>query len=322
MKKQQSFLAGAAILTATSLMVRVIGFFFRIFLSNTVGAQGMGIYSLIMSVYGLCTTVATSSVSIAVSRLVAEQLSLGSPANAGQVLRRSVKLSLALGCGVAAALLLVSRPVAVHLLGDGSTLLSLRILAPGLPFIAVSSCFRGYFIAHRRTGNPARAQLLEQLFKVGFIVPLLPRWMPFGLEYACALIVLGLTLGEAVCFLYTLAGFLLMKKRERPRQRGKLRGVMGKILEIILPISVASYVRSSLRLAENVLTMNGLRAYSGESGSGTAAYGMLKGMAMPLLLFPLSLLSSFVITLTPEISRLRVSGQGARLEAAVSKLLQ
>jgi len=322
MTKQQSFITGAVILTVTSLFVRAAGFLFRIYLSNMVGAEGMGIYSLIMSVYGLCTTVATSGVSIAVSRLVAEQLSLGRSANAVRVLRRSVSLSLLLGCAIGTVLLIVSEPIAMHVLGDERTLLSLRILAPGLPFLAISSCFRGYFVAHRKTANPASGQVVEQMFKIGFVVLMIGRVIPYGLEYAAAWIVLGLTLGEIVCFIYTFAGYMLIKNREQIAGRADMQNVVRKILEIILPISVAAYIRSALRLAENVITLNALRLYSGAGDIAISTYGMLKGMAMPLLLFPLSLLSSFVITLTPEISRLHVSGRKRELEAIIGRILQ
>ena len=322
MKKQPSFITGAIVLTTTALLVRMAGFLFRIYLSNTVGAQGIGVYSLIMSVYGLCTTIATSGISVAVSRLVAEQLSLGKPENAIRVLRRSVALASVLGCAVGIVLLVFSKPVAIYMLGNNQTLLSIRILAPGLPFLSVSSCLRGYFIAYRQTGNPALSQILEQGFKIAFVMMLLPKWIPYGLEYACALIVLGITLGEVICFVYTFVGYIIMHKRGVVHKQADMSGVTAQILSIIVPISLASYIRSALRLVENVLVINGLRTYNGTDDAATGAYGMLKGMAMPLLVFPLSLLSSFVITLTPEISRLHVSGRKQTLEATVSRILK
>ena len=322
MKKQPNFVTGAIILTVTALIVRMAGFLFRIYLSNAVGAVGMGVYSLIMSVYGLCTTIATSGISVAVSRLVAEQLSLGKPENAGRVLRRAISLSVILGSSIGALLLVFSEPVALRVLGNSQTLLSIRILAPGLPFLSVSSCLRGYFIAHRKTGNPAFSQMLEQGFKIAFVIVLLPLWIPRGIEYACALIVLGITLGEVICFVYSLFGYIILRRRAPSVKKAGISGVTAQIFAIIIPISLASYIRSALRLVENVITMNGLRKHSGGDTAATELYGMLKGMAMPLLLFPLSLLSSFVITLTPEISRLHVSGRRQMLEATVSRILK
>ena len=80
--KKENVILGTLILSASSIFVRLIGFVFRIYLSNTLGAEGIGLYSLIMSLYALCATIATSGISTAVSKLVAEQLAWGQPATA------------------------------------------------------------------------------------------------------------------------------------------------------------------------------------------------------------------------------------------------
>ena len=50
---KKSFVTGAVILMAAGLTVRALGFVYRIFLSNTIGAEGMGIYQLVLPVYSL-----------------------------------------------------------------------------------------------------------------------------------------------------------------------------------------------------------------------------------------------------------------------------
>ena len=320
--KERGFVGGAVILGVSAIFVRLVGFFFRIYLSNAMGAQGMGVYSLIMSVYALTCTLATSGIATAVSRLVAEQMSLRNEANAKRVLRRAVSLSLILGCIVGVILFLSASFIGGQVMSDERTILSLRILAPGLPFLSMSSCFRGYFIARRRVGNPASAQVVEQLFKMAFIILLLGQAIPMGIEYACAVVVMGMTAGEAVCFICTYAGYIMQKRRDNNRKKADANGVTRQIIEIILPISVTACIRSALRLFEDILVMRGFKIFSGDSDIATGTYGMLKGMAMPLLLFPLSLMSSFVITLTPEISRLRAREEYMRLEFTIGRILQ
>lgn len=320
--KGTGVVAGTILLSAASIFVRMIGFVFRVYLSNALGAEGMGVYSLIMSLYALGVTVATSGLSLAVSKLAAEEFARGNFSNARRVLRRAAGLSLILGCAVAAAMIVFAGPIAASVLKDARTVLPLRLLAPGMPFLAVSSCYRGYFIALRRMENPALGQVLEQLFKMGFILLLLGRWLPRGIEYACAVVTLGITFGEVICFAYTAIGYLIEEKRGFPRQRADIRGVTKKILAIIVPTSLTSYVRSALRLCEDVLILAGLKTFIGEADAATGLYGIIKGMVMPLLIFPLSLLSAFVITLTPEISRLEAKGENTRLERVVSRILQ
>lgn len=319
---KENVVIGTLMLSASSIFVRMIGFAFRIYLGNTMGAEGMGLYTLIMSVYSLCSTIATSGISTAVSKMAAEQLAVGGRANAGRVLRRSLGLSLGISCTVAAAVFLFADPIALYALNDARTALSLRLLAPGMPFLSVSACLRGYFIAERHMANPASGQMVEQLCKMAFIILLMHRALPLGIEYGCALVVLGITLGEAVCFVYSLIGYLLEKRRGASAGKATLTGVTRGILAIAVPISLSSYVRSALRLLEDLLILRGLKAYSGQDDVATSLYGMLKGMVMPLLVFPLSLLFAFVVTLTPEISRLGAKDNPKRMERAISMVMR
>jgi len=322
MAKAPGVVAGTILLSAASIFVRMMGFLFRIYLSNKIGAEGMGLYTLIMSLYALGATVALSGVSMAVSKLAAEELARGSRANARHILRRALSLSLFFGLLVCAVMLVFARPVSLYILKDVRCELPLKLLAPGMPLLALSACFRGYFIAGRSVINPATSQVLEQVFKMAFIIILFRYWLPMGISYACAAVVLGITFGELICFLYTISGYLLEKRRGYPRQQVTIRGTAAKIFKIIIPVSLTSSTRSALRLAEDVLILAGLRVYIGAGNTATEVYGLLKGMVMPLLIFPLSLLSAFVVTLTPEISRLGASNDAARLERVISRILQ
>ena len=320
--KKENVMLSTLILSASALFVRFIGFLFRVYLSNAMGAQGMGLYSLVMSVYALSITFATSGISAAVSKLAAEELARGKAGNARRILADSVEMSLLLSCGVAVLLFAFAQPIAIDILGDARTTLSLKLLAPGLPFLSVCACLRGYFIACRRVAVPSSGQVIEQLFKMGFIMATLSAALDKGIEAGCALVVLGITLGEAVCLLYTLAGYLIDRRKHPDKTKSQTRGYYLPVLRFALPISVSHYIRSLLRLWEDVLIVSGLSAFGGNHDDATGTYGMLRGMVMPLLIFPLSLLSAFVITLTPEVSRLHALSERRRLEWVIGKILQ
>ncbi|MBO5928934.1 MAG: oligosaccharide flippase family protein, partial [Clostridia bacterium] len=100
--KHAVFVKNAAVLTGTSCILRTIGIFFRMYLSGVIGAEGMGLYQLIISIYVLASTFATSGISTAVTRMIADELVCGTPATVRHVLRRSVTLSVLLGIASAA----------------------------------------------------------------------------------------------------------------------------------------------------------------------------------------------------------------------------
>ena len=44
---KKSFISGAVVLMISGLIVRLMGFVYRIYLSNLIGAEGMGLFQLI-----------------------------------------------------------------------------------------------------------------------------------------------------------------------------------------------------------------------------------------------------------------------------------
>ncbi len=320
--KKENIVLGTLLLSASSIFVRMIGFVFKVWLSNTMGPEGTGVYSLIMSLYMVCATLATSGISGGVAKLAAKEFATGQVANAKRILSRALMLSLTLSCVVGVLLFVYARQIGVYMLKDVRTVLSLQVLAPSLPFMSVAGCLRGYFIARRKMLNPALSQVVEQLLKMAFIIWIIGKFLPLGIEYGCAVVIAGITLGEVVCFLISWGGYLWEKRQSRPGAKANIRGVTRSLLGFALPVSAGSYVRSGLRLIEDVLILSGLKSFTGRQDVATGTYGILKGMVMPLLIFPLSLLSAFVVTLTPEISRMSGSGDVKKLERTISKVLQ
>ena len=87
---KRTIVHGALIVLAASLITRILGFVFRVYISNQLGAEGMGLYQLVLSLYMLVVTFATSGISVAVSRMVAEQLEVNKYGSTKTVLRMSV----------------------------------------------------------------------------------------------------------------------------------------------------------------------------------------------------------------------------------------
>lgn len=319
---KKTLVQGALIVLAASVITRVLGFVFRIYISNQLGAEGMGLYQLVLSLYMLVVTFATSGISIAVSRMVAEQLEVNRYGSKRTVLRMSVIYSLVVSTAVAALLFLFAEPLGNWILQDSRTVLSLRYLAPSLPFMAVSACIKGYYFALRNSFTPSSAQIIEQVVKMLFIFSVIGFWLPRGDAYACAATVLGMTVGEVASCAYVVCLYYADRKRERQRPC-KRRKTFWTILQISLPIQTSSTFHSMLRLVENLVILSGLRAFSqGDASSAMSSYGMLKGMVLPLLMFPTSILSALVTTLIPEVAGANAGGKSGTVQRAVRKVLQ
>lgn len=135
------------LLTGASLLMRCIGMAFQAWLAGRIGAAGIGLYQLVMSVELLATTFAVSGIRFAVTRLVAEEIGLRRGDGVGGAMSRCAAYSLAFGAAACAILYFFAEPIGFLWIGDARTVMSLRILAFGLPFIALSSVLSGYFTA-------------------------------------------------------------------------------------------------------------------------------------------------------------------------------
>jgi stage V sporulation protein B len=289
--RKRRFLVNAAVMTASAVLLRLAGLWFRSVISGKIGASGMGLYQLIFSVFSLGVTACTSGIGLAMTRLVAE-----GRGTRGCILR-CMWLGLSLSFVSAGVLFFTSDFIAVRFMGSAAAARPLRILAPGLPFIAVCACLKGYFFAVRNTVVPVCGDIWEQVVTIGVSVALLDRSALPPLDA----LMLGSTLGEVAGFVYIVLLFRITARR-RGLANGGGKGATRLILHIAAPMLLGSFVRSSLSSAENILIPIGLRKYGAGSVDSLAQYGVMQGMAMPILFFPLSFVSSLAMLLIPEIA--------------------
>lgn len=309
--KKRTFVKNAAILTATSIILRAVGIFFRIYISNRIGAEGMGLHALIFTVYTFSSAIASSGVGVAVTRLVADEIA-GGRAAVRSILSKALGISLLLGFGAMGAMYALSDWAAIYWLCDVRAAMSLRILSFGLPFMAVSACLKGYFMARRNARTPSDSQLFEQLVRIACVVLLLPPMAKHGLAYACAAVVIGNATSEVAACAYIWIGYRLDLKKLSPDGRAAAH-VLSRLCAIFVPIAVTGYINTALHMVENLLVPQALTRYTSDTTLSLSQFGMLKGMALPILFFPASFLLSLSALLVPEMSAYGAKNQKKRI---------
>lgn len=320
--RKRVFFQNAAIMTVTSLLLRTIGIFFRIYVSNRVGAEGMGLYQLIVSVYVLASSFAVAGLNTAVTRLCTDAFACNKPRTAKRVLYLAVVMSVLFGAFTALLLLGGADYIAVTFLHDERAVSSLRILTISLPFMGASSCIKGYFMARRKVTSSSVAQILEQIVRIVSIVMILEFTGADGVESACFAILLGDSIAEGVSCLYMIASYLLDKRHIHiSAQEVAENKLMRRILAIAAPITGGRYLNSGLRTVENVMVPDSLARFTSSRTVALEQFGKLKGMAMPLIFFPSSFLTAFTSLLIPEISEAKALSQQKRLKRTVERAI-
>lgn len=310
------FVKNTVVLVATSLILRTVGMVFRVWQADKIGSEGMGLYQLIFSVYMLAATFSTAGVSTAVTRLVADNEQKGERA-VKSVMRVATLVTLVAAAVSVFAVYVFAKPIAVHFLKDARAIPALKILSFSLPFMGMSSVFRGYFIARRKTLQPSLVQLLEQAVRIAVVVGCVTAWAHKGLTYTAAAVLLGDTVAEIFS---ALINWLLYARDRRKMSKGTgLSGVFQKVMHIAAPITGTIYLGSVLHTVESLLVPLKLTAFHGSKGRGLELFGAIRGMALPTLFFPASFLSSLSTMLIPEVSSASAEGNILRVRQLVSK---
>lgn len=297
-KSRHPLVVGTFILTITGILCRIIGFFYRIYLSRLFGEEGMGLYQLLSPVLSLSFSLTAAGYQTAISKLVAEQ-SAKSETPSLRPLAAGLSISLPLSLLCNAGIYFGAEFIAASLLREARTAGMLRILSFSVPLSAVHSCVNGYFYGVKKAGIPSASQLLEQLARVGCVFLVSGQTIRAGQTPSISVAVLGLTLGELCSMLFSLAAVQPARSRvPAPLSSGLYRS----LLAMALPLTANRIVLNLLQSVEAVSIPSMLRAYGYDNITALSVYGVLTGMALPFIFFPNALTSSVAVLLLPVIS--------------------
>lgn len=318
---RKSIVTSALILTAAGIITRVLGFVYRIYMSNMMGAEGMGLYQLIMPVYGLAWSLACSGFNTTVSKLTAQERAKAEYGNMGRVLKQSVIITTTLGLILSLALYFGAQPLSIYFFKDLRTMLPLQILSLAFPCMAAGTCVRGYFIGLQETAVPAVNQVLEQIVRMAVVYLLAAQFIPRGLTYAYAAAVIGIVCEEIFSFFYILISYRYFKKKKAYNKRPSLspQQCLGMILTMALPLTANRVTGSLLATWENVLIPGRLQLFGLSAKEAMSEFGRINGMAMPLIFFPTAVLTALSVTLVPAVSEAAAVKNLPRIAGTASK---
>lgn len=319
MSRANAIFKNVMLLTVSSLTLRSIQMGFQVYLSGRIGAEGMGLFQLIMSVYALAATLGMSGIRVTTTCLVAEEVGRRNPAGIHKVMRGCMLYAFVFSVAAGAILFNLSEFIGQAWIGDERSILSLKLLSMGLPFMSMASVIAGYFTATGKIGRYVALELIERGLYIVLTVFFLKLTDGMGLGYACASIIAGSLISGIFGFIMQLTLFI-RDGRTLPETAEKTP-VTRRMFSIAMPIAVNDYARSGLSTVENMLIPRGLKAYSGSGETALATYGIIHGMVFPVIMFPSTVLYSVSELLVPELTESRAAGNLQRVRRIVSRVL-
>ena len=314
---KRKFIYNGLMLTLVGFAMRGAALFLGAYISGVIGAEGMGLQGLISTAYAFAVTFATSGVGLSVTRLVAA--SIGEGKNGDRILRGAFAYAMIFGVAATLVLFLSAPFIGERLLSDTRVVGAIRILSLSLLPIALSSVISGYFVAVRRVTLNSAVQLIGQLMRIGLTVLLLIKSAGQGTVRSLEALALGAAVTEFFCFLLALAEYLFDR---RIYGSVKNRGyALSEVAGMALPLAFSAYVRSFLVSVEHSLIPRRLVDRGNTQSEALSSYGYLSGMALPIILFPMTPLSSFSGLLVPEFAECEGGGKTDRMERIASRAI-
>ena len=310
---KRGLLKGALILTAAGFLSRIIGFFYRIFLSHAIGAEQIGIFQLASPLYALCFSLCAVGIHSILSRTISARFAEKKERAAFDSLVTGVILTLLLSLASAFFLFRFAGPISGALLGEPRCAPLLQLLSASLPFACVHSCISAYFYARKRTGIPSFSQLLEQCVRVGASVLFYSVCMEQGSSPSAALAAGGALAGELASCLFSMIAVSLEFTRHGYHLHIPSHPLSqaGSILLPSLPLTANHVLVTILHSTESILIPGRLEASGMSASAALSIYGVLTGMAIPMVLFLLPLLIPWRSCFFPAWLRIRPQAGGS-----------
>lgn len=313
------------ILTTTGIISRIIGFFYRIFLSQNIGEEGMGIYQLLAPVMALSFSLTAAGIQTSISKHIAAYEAKGQHRSSVAVLLCGLFLSVFLSLAMGMILFQYSGPISVYLLLEERCAPLVRIYAISLPFAAVHSCINGYYYGLKKTAVPSVTQLIEQIIRVLSVYIIFYYCRTHHSTPSVATAVVGLVLGEIASSLASVLALTGNKRKKSNSCRSRylppveydILKQLKPLLLLAVPLSVNRIVLNFLQSIEAVCLPKQLCVFGLTNSQALSIYGVLTGMALPLILFPQAITGSMGVLLLPYVSEADAKGNSARISKAI-----
>ncbi len=281
--RKNTIIKNALILTSAGLITRILGFVYRVYMAKTIGAEGMGLYQLIVPIYGLAWSLSCSGFTTTISKVVASEKAKNQYGNMKKVLRYSLFLSLIISFLISFILYFFAKYIAITFFSEERVILSIKILSLSVPFMAAGSCIRGYFFGLQETVIPAISQLIEQIARMVVVGLFASIFIPMGIEYATSLAVAGIAISEIVAFFYVYLSYKYKNYKLSYKKKPTLTPMqtITIILTMATPLTANRVTSSLLHTVENILIPMKLQEYGLSQSQAMESFGKLTGMAIP-----------------------------------------
>lgn len=310
--KNNIFLKSTLVLLIGGVIGKLVGFVLRIIVTRKLGAEGMGLYSLLAPTSSLLSVIATLSYPTALSKIISEKSS-----RTKTLFTSIIPLSIIINIFIIGITILLA-PTLSTLLKNETLYFPIICLSLVTPFISISSIIKGYFWGKQNMFPYMLSNFIEQVTRLILITLFINKFLSISLTHTISFIILVNAVGEVVSQLVMMYFF---PKNIRPSINDFNKNDIKKVMDICVPSTSSKIIGSISYFLEPIVLTNVLMYVGYSKDFIVYEYGVINAYAMSLLLMPQFFTQNMATSLVPELSKYYSLGNNEMCKKRIKQIV-
>lgn len=322
--KEKSFFRNSFLLTASNLTTGIIGFIFSIYLSKVLGAEGLGLYNLVMPIYNLFIALMSAGIVASISKVAAVFMQKGQYNNMKKTIKvvAVFNVTWALFVGI---LVFISAPfLSRYGINDIRAINGIRVVCPAMVFIAISNIFKGFFYGTSKIEVPAVIDILEKAMRILTVAILLFITHAQTIELMVTMAMTALCIGElqSLIALYIYYKYSIKKLPVTNEKTDSSVQLLFNVMIITLPLCLNGFLTNILGTLSTLIVPRRLIAAGFDYTTALSTIGKYNGMAMQIIGIPMIIVSTINTLLIPDLSQTMERGGSYDAACRIHKVMK
>lgn len=322
--KRDRFLKSSLILIFSNLVTSIFAFIFSILLSKYLGAEGMGLYDLIMPVYDLFICLICGGMVTAISRVSAIYFSKDDFSNLDSSISVSLLFDAIFSLIIICFVFVNSKYIGMNIIDDIRSVHSIQVICPAMFFISLSCIFKGYFYGTSDVKIPALIDVFEKFLRIIIITSIVSIFALKGVKNTVTAAYITLTLGELISLVSLYSIYRIKKRKYKIQLNYEPDNIqlLFNILVVSFPLCLNGFLSTGLSAVSALIIPRRLLHCGIDYTLALSMIGRFKAMAFSIVFFPTTILNSISIVLIPDLSEKLNSKDYFGMENRISQVLK
>ena len=321
---KDNFFRNSFILTASNITTGLLGFAFSIYLSKTLGAEGIGLYNLVMPVYNLFICLMTAGIVAALSKVSSVYYERREINNLTKTINSIAIFNIIWALFIGIIVFFCAPLIGKYGINDVRTINAIKVTCPAMVFISLSNILKGYFLGISKIKIPALIDIFEKGMRIITISFLVYAFSTNNLTTLVTLAYVSLAIGELqslilLFFYYRRCVSKLPKSNKKADSRAQL---LFNVLVISLPLCLNGFLNNIFSTLSTLIVPRRLIVAGFSYSEALSLIGKYTGMACTLIALPLIVVGSINSLLIPDLSQSLSRGDNYFASIRIKKVMK